>query len=101
MVSNLLPRSAIKLAEPRTLELIAAIARASIVITDEKAIAQIAGELSTPAIEIADSITNRAQPETHRIARASSRRHVSVDEVFDLAGEMIQENRSPSLFHRS
>ena len=100
-LSALLPPGAIKLAEPRALELIAAIARASIVITDEPAIAQIASELSTPVIEIADTIsTTIASSTTHRIARGSSRSYVSADEVYEIASEMIQENRSPSLFQR-
>jgi len=97
-----LPRSAIRLAQPRALELIAAIARASIVITDEPAIAQIASELSTPAIEVADALTAQAQPSAaHRIACASSRARVSIDQVFEIASEMIQEHRSTSLFQRS
>lgn len=100
-VSPWLPPGAIKLAEPRALELIAAIARASIVITDEPEIAQIASELSTPVIEIADTIpTTAASSTTHRIARGSSRNHVSADEVYEIASEMIQENRSLSLFQR-
>lgn len=101
-VSRCLPPGAIKLAEPRTLELIAAIARSSIVITDEPAIAQIASERGTPVIEIADAIsTTAASSTTHRIARGSSRKFVSTDEVYEIASEMIHENRSPSLFHRS
>lgn len=101
-VSPLLPPGAIKLAEPRALELIAAIARASVVISDEPAIARIASELGTPVIEIADTLSAAASSSTaHRIALGSSRRRVSPDEVYEIAGEMIQENRSPSLFRRS
>lgn len=100
-VNAFLPLGAIRLAEPRALELLAAIARASLVITDEPAIARIASEMSTPAIEIADTVTaSVASSTTHRIAHGSSRRRVSTDEVFEIACEMIQENRSPSLFQR-
>jgi ADP-heptose:LPS heptosyltransferase len=100
-LSTLLPPGAIKLAEPRALELIAAIARASLVITDEPAIAQIALELSTPVIEIADASSSMAAASTaHRIAQGSSRSRVSPEAVYEIAGEMIQENRSPSLFQR-
>jgi ADP-heptose:LPS heptosyltransferase len=100
-VSAWLPPGAIKLADPRAIELLAAIARASIVITDEPAIARIASELSTPVIEIADTIsTAAASSTTHRIAQCSSRRNVSTDAVYEIAGEMIQENRSASLFQR-
>lgn len=100
-VSASLPPGAIELGEPRALELIAAIVRSSIVITDEPAIAQIASELSTPVIEIADTIsTTAASATTHRIARGSRRSHVSADAVYEIASEMIQENRSPALFQR-
>ncbi|MEK6286423.1 MAG: hypothetical protein AABO57_11830 [Acidobacteriota bacterium] len=100
-VSALLPPGAIKLAEPRALELAAAIARASIVITDERAIAQIASELNTPVIEVADTVTlEAASSGTHRIAQASPASHVSTDEVYEIACEIIQESRSASLFQR-
>lgn len=89
------------IAEPRAVEVIAAIARASVAITDEPAIAQIASELGTPVIEIADTASrNVVKPGGHRILEASSRKRVTTDEVYDTASEMIQESRSPSLFQR-
>src|SRR5215510_8127481 len=96
-----LPSGAIKLVQPRASEVFAAIARATVVITDEAVIAQIASELSTPAIEIRDSLTTMRSSPSHRIVTGSSRGRVSVQEVFDVACEMIQENRSRSLFQRS
>ena len=100
-VSAWLPPTAIRLAEPRALEFVAAVARASIVITDGPAVARIASELSTPVIEIADVISApAASSTTHRIAHGSSRRRVSTDEVYEIACQMIQESRSPSLFQR-
>ena len=89
------------IAEPRAVELVAAIARASIAITDEPAIAQIASELGTPVIEIADTASrNFVKSSSHRILEASSRKRVTIDEVYETASEMIQESRSPSLFQR-
>ena len=99
-VDRWLPAGSLKLVQPRALEVVAAIARASVVITDEAVIAQIAAELGTPAIEIRDYLTT-AGSSSHRIVSGSSRGKVSVDEVFDAACEMIQENRSRSLFQRS
>ena len=100
-VGRLLPPGAIRLAQPRALELIAGIARASLVITDDPGIAQIASELSTPVIEIADAKSSTAESSTaHRIAHASSRSRVSPEGVYEIAGELIQENRSRSLFRR-
>ena len=97
----LLPEGAIKLSEPRALELVAAIARASIVITDEPAIAQMASELNTPVIEVADAMSRRPAPaRSHRVVQGSSRSRVSGDEVYEVACEMIQESRSASLFQR-
>ena len=97
-----LPPGAIKLAVPRALELMAAMARASIVITDEPGIAQVASELNTPVVEVGDASSPTPKPFTaHRIARSSTRARVSTDEVYDIACEMIQESRSASLFQRS
>jgi ADP-heptose:LPS heptosyltransferase len=100
-VDQWLPPSAIKLADPRALEVFAAIARASVVITDEPAIAQIASELSTPAIEISDAVSGFATSSSHKVVSSSSRGRVSAEQVFEIACEMIQENRSRSLFQRS
>jgi ADP-heptose:LPS heptosyltransferase len=100
-MSALLPPAAIKVARPRALELLAAIARASIVITDEPGLARIASELGTPVIEIADTISSSAMPSsTHRILEGSSRKRVSADEVYQTACELIQDSRSASLFYR-
>lgn len=100
-VSSLLPAGAIQLAEPRAMEVVAAIARSSIVITDDSGIAQIAGELGTPVIEVSETAGQKtAFSATHRVAQAAMRSKISADEVYDIAVEMIQENRSPALFRR-
>jgi len=96
-----LPSSAIKLAKPRAGELLAAIARSTIVITDSPSVGKIAAEIGTPAIEIADSSSAQEQLSvTHRIARAASRVRVSTEEVYEIACEMIQESRSSILFRQ-
>lgn len=88
-------------AEPRAVELVAAIARASIAITDEPAIAQLASELGTPVIEIADGAAGGSvRSGSHRIIGASTRKRVTTDEVYEGACELIQESRSSSLFRR-
>jgi ADP-heptose:LPS heptosyltransferase len=88
-------------AEPRAVELVAAIARASIAVTDEPAIAQLASELGTPVIEIADGAAgSSALSGSHRIIGASTRKRVTIDEVYEGACELIQESRSSSLFRR-
>jgi len=98
---DLLPAGAIKLAESRALALVAAIARASIVITDDSGIAQIASELNTPVLEVGDAISPIPPTSTaHRVIRGSARARVSTDDVYEIACQMIQESRSPSLFQR-
>jgi ADP-heptose:LPS heptosyltransferase len=88
-------------AEPRAVELVAAIARASIAITDEPAMAQLAVELGTPVIEVADSESpGSVGSASHRIIGASTRKRVTIDEVYEGACELIQESRTSSLFRR-
>jgi len=88
------------LVEPRAPFLIAALARASIVITDDGAVAGAAAALGTPAIEIGDSRTEPIPPsKRHRVVRANrGTAAASTDEVYEIACEMIQESRSASLF---
>jgi ADP-heptose:LPS heptosyltransferase len=100
---KLLPQTAIKLASPRALELAAAIARASLIITDEPGLARLAAEMGAPVIEIAESGNSSSDnssevSKSHRVVRGSSRGRVAADEVFEIACEMIQDSRSASLF---
>lgn len=102
-VSSLLPKGSIKLAAPRAIELLAAIARASILITDEPGIADAAADFGTPVLEVAEAsmVTGRnesSQSKNHRVIDGASRARISADEVYELAAEMIQENRSSMLF---
>jgi ADP-heptose:LPS heptosyltransferase len=99
-VSALLPQTAIKLAQPRASELAAAVARASLVITDECGLAQVAIEMGTPVIEISDNSTAQSSSTAHRLAQGSSRARVTTDEVYEIACEMLQSSRSASLFQR-
>jgi ADP-heptose:LPS heptosyltransferase len=99
-ISGLLPKGAIKIAEPRALALAAAVARASLVITDEPGLAQMAAEFSTPVLEVADSATPSAISKTHRIVCAASKARVTTDEVYEIACDLLQDSRSFSLFDR-
>jgi len=88
----LLPKTAIKLAEPRALALMAAVARASVLITDERNLAAVASGMGTPVIDVAG------------LAGAHSLRgpqiSVTTDEVYEEACEILQESRSAGLFRR-
>jgi ADP-heptose:LPS heptosyltransferase len=94
----LLPKTALLLSSPHAPELAAAVARASLVITDESGIAQLAAEMGAPVIEIAESNAGTPISNSHRIIQHASRTSVSPDEVYELAVEMIQSSRSASLF---
>jgi ADP-heptose:LPS heptosyltransferase len=107
-IGPLLPKGAIKLAEPRALELAAAVARASILVTDDQAISALALDLGTPVLEVAAKGGYSAAAKSglsdsraaHRVVVGSSRGRVTTDEVFETASEMLQDNRTVSLFHR-
>lgn len=100
-VPAFLPAGSLTLVAPHALELTAAIARASILVTDDEGVARLATELATPVIEVKDSTRGTATwSKGHRIVQGSSRARVSADEVYEIACEMIQESRSSSLFDR-
>jgi ADP-heptose:LPS heptosyltransferase len=95
-----LPKGTITIASPNAIDFLATLARASLVITDERGVAKTAGDLDAPVIELADAPSPSGESNSHRILRSSSRPRISTDEVYDLASEMIQEGRTPSLFRR-
>ena len=98
-VGALLPKSAIKVAAPRTLQFAAAVARASLVVTDAHGAAQMANDLCTPVIEITENQSaSRAASDFHRLVRGPSRGRVRTDEVYELACTLIQSSRSAQLF---
>jgi ADP-heptose:LPS heptosyltransferase len=97
-ISALLPQTAIKLASPTALDLAAAVARASLVITDEAGLARLASEMGTPVIEIVEAGGGSPFSKSHRFVRGSSRGRIPADEVYEVACEMIQDSRSASLF---
>jgi len=98
-VAALLPKCAIKVATPRALQLAAAVARASLVVTDARGVAQMATDLCTPVIEITENHSaSRAASDFHRLVSGPSRGRVSTDEVYELACTLIQSSRSAQLF---
>jgi len=99
-VMALLPKGAIKLSESRAMTLAAAVARASLVITDEQGLAQMAADMRTPAIEISDSAPQSAIRKSHRIVHGAARARIPTEEVYEIACELLQDSRSASLFQR-
>ena len=90
----LLPKTAIKLVEPRALELMAAVARASVLITDERNLAAVASGMGTPVIDVAGP----ARTGSHSLR--GSQVSVTTDDVYEEACEILQESRSAWLFRR-
>ncbi|HSO75895.1 MAG TPA: hypothetical protein VLU47_13755 [Blastocatellia bacterium] len=95
-LEGLLPKAAIKLAEPRALELMAAVARASVLITDEPNLAAAASEIGTPVI----NLTLPFPGASRRAAAEAMLASATTDEVYDEACEILQESRSSSLFQQ-
>ncbi|MEK6304606.1 MAG: hypothetical protein AABO41_28315 [Acidobacteriota bacterium] len=90
-----LPKTAIKLAMPRAVEVMAAVARASLLITDEPNIATVAMGMGTPVIDVVElsNVVRRQGPGSAPVSGTT-------DEVYDEAAEILQESRSASLFRQ-
>lgn len=95
-----LPDDAIKLRQARAVEVVAAVARASLVITDDAGIAEMATDLGAPALEIARSKPERGLAKNRRVIHSAAPARVTTDEVYHLASEMLQESRLITLFER-
>ena len=88
-----------RLAAGSALQLAAAVARASLVITDAAGIAEMADDLGTPVIEITeDPGASRSTVNSHHLVCAPSRSRVTTDEVYEPACALIQSSRSAQLF---
>jgi ADP-heptose:LPS heptosyltransferase len=99
-IKTSLPKRAITLSAPGAIDFLSALARASLVITDERGVAKTARDLRAPVIELADEASPFAESTSHRVLRSSSRPRIATDEVYEAACEIIQEGRTLSLFQR-
>ena len=89
-ISLALPKESIKLRSPRAAELVAAVARSSLVVTDDSGVARMANGLGTPAIDLAagSSAGNRS----------SSLRSRDTEAVYQEACHLLQASRTGALF---
>lgn len=99
-IKTSLPKGAITLTAPSAIDFLSALARSSLVITDESGVAKTARDLHAPVIELAEEPSPFAESPSHRILRSSWRSRISTDEVFEAACEIIKEGRTLSLFRR-
>jgi ADP-heptose:LPS heptosyltransferase len=100
IITPLLPKDAIELREARAVEIVAAIARASLVITDEAGVAEMASDLGAPALQLSSFKPPPDLPKSRRVLHAPALARITADEVYEMASEMIQESRLISLFER-
>jgi ADP-heptose:LPS heptosyltransferase len=94
-LENRIPSNAIRFAEPRALELMAAVARASVLITDEPNLGGVAIGMGTPVVDVAEP----SHP-AHRGVAGSKLAALTTEEVYEEAAEILQESRSTSLFRK-
>ena len=100
VIGSMLPQGAIKLSQARAVEVVAAIARASLIITDEAGVAEMASDLGAPALEIARFKPEARLPKNRRVIHSAAPARITTDEVYELASEMLQESRLITLFER-
>jgi ADP-heptose:LPS heptosyltransferase len=93
----MLPKDSIKVKSPRGLELVACLARASMIVTDDSGVARFAARLGTPAIDLADS--DPLKP-GNLIHQAPGGTLATTDEVFEIACEIVRKSRTAALFDR-
>jgi ADP-heptose:LPS heptosyltransferase len=99
-IKTSLPKGAITITAPGAIDFLAALARASLVITDERGVAKTARDLDAPVIELAQEPSPFSESTAHRVLRSSSRHRISTEEVYEAACEIILEGRTLSLFRR-
>jgi ADP-heptose:LPS heptosyltransferase len=99
-LKEMVPAKALALAAPTALQFAAALARSSLVITDERGIAKMAADFDAPVIEIADSPSAYSTSGDYRVITSSSPSRVTTEAVFETASELIQAGRTATLLRR-
>ena len=94
-VSEILPGGSISLKTPRAAQIVAVLARASLLVTDDPGLARAAASMGTPAIELSNTNGPRDSG-IHRIIAGSSAN--AVDRLCDAAAELLRQSRTATLF---
>jgi len=89
-IAFLLPRQAVKLRSPRAAELVAAVARSSLVVTDDSGVARMAAGQGTPVIDLGTPLGGGGMPP------ASARR--DLEAVYQEACHLLKASRTGALF---
>jgi len=90
-IAFLLPRDAIKLRSPRAAELVAAVARSSLVVTDDSGIARMAARQGSPVIDI-------GTPPATAGSGPSASANRDFEAVYQEACHLLQTSRTGALF---
>jgi ADP-heptose:LPS heptosyltransferase len=85
-----LPREAIKLRSPRAVEFVAAVARSSLVVTDDSGVARMSRGLGTPTLDLGT--------QAGVAGSASARVNREIESVYQEACRMLQTSRTGALF---
>ncbi len=100
-VAKFLPKGAIRIPSPRAVELLAAMARASLIVTDNRGLSWAATALGVPVAELAEaSASVKSEARTHQVISSSSFGRVKSEDVLEAASQLLMENRSSLLFQR-
>ena len=97
-LSGLLPARAIVLRQPNALQIIAALARSSLLITDDPGLATAVIDLGTPTIELRYGRGTERVAETH-VAIGQAAPDAAI-QIRDAASELLVLNRTSALFQR-
>lgn len=97
-MSVLLAHDSVMLAAPDAALLTAAIARGSLVITDDLGIARLSAGLDTPVLELGGESVARNDDRHHAVIAGTARS--AAEAAYKTACEMLQRSRTESLFTR-
>jgi len=89
-IGTLLPKEAIKLRAPRAAELVAAVARSSLLVTDDPGVAGMARALGSPVVEVGSS--------AGRARNGPSGGQADIESVYEQACHLLLTSRTGGLF---
>ena len=96
-ISGILPTGSISLKLPRAAQVVAALARASLLVTDDPGLAHAAISMGTPAIELSN-FEGPQDSAIHRVVPGSSAS--AAGRVCDAAAELLGQSRTVTLFRQ-
>jgi ADP-heptose:LPS heptosyltransferase len=93
-----LPSETILLNKLSIPELVSVLTRCTVLISDDAGAANLAAAVSTPVVGLGFSLTIAPLGREHVLIRPAALPHVTADEVFTAASQLIQRSRTTALF---